>query len=102
MASRLLAMARGDAAEEEPVSERERQEIERRMKARAAEGDRPADEEPGSDWSYQDPEVELPGEDDYIVTGADVGDANKSRGTDRVGGYGNRAVPQEPGPSQDH
>jgi hypothetical protein len=84
------------------MSEAERHEIERKMKARTDEGDRPADEHPGEDWSYDDPEVELPGEDDYVVPGAVVGDANRSRGTDRMGGYGNRAVPQEPGPSQDH
>ena len=33
---------------------------------------------------------------------ADVGDAQRGEGTDRVGGYGNRAIPQEGGPDQDH
>jgi hypothetical protein len=84
------------------MSEADRHDIERKMKARATEADRPRDEQPGQDMNYDDPAVDLPGEDDYIVPGADVGDANRSRGTDRMGGYGNRAIPQEPGPSQDH
>jgi hypothetical protein len=83
------------------MSERERQQIERDV-TRRVEEEQPRNERQGRDWNYDDPEVDLPGEDDYIVPGADVGDANRGQGTDRVGGYGNRPIPQEPGPSQDH
>ena len=41
-------------------------------------------------------------EDAYDEPLADVGDANRGPGLDRVGGYGNRPIPQEGGPDQDH
>jgi hypothetical protein len=50
----------------------------------------------------EDPAINLPGDDDYKVPVADVGDANKSQGIDHAGGYGYRAIPQEGGPDQDH
>lgn len=61
-----------------------------------------AKERAEADASYEDPAVELPGEDDYIAPGANVGEANRSQGLDHVGGYGNRPIPQAPGPNQDH
>jgi hypothetical protein len=43
----------------------------------------------------------LPGDDDYVVPMADVGDAQRGQGADHVGGYGYEPIPQEPGPSDD-
>jgi hypothetical protein len=59
-------------------------------------------DEPKDPNDYEDPAVDLPGDDDYVVPMADVGDAQRGQGLDHVGGYGNEPIPQEPGPSQDH
>ena len=39
---------------------------------------------------------------EYEVPVADVGDARRGEGLDHMGGYGNRPIPQEGGPNQDH
>jgi hypothetical protein len=54
-----------------------------------------------SDWD--DPRIppgaEPPGE--TSLPAASVGEAPRGAGQDRIGGYGNAPVPQEPGPDED-
>lgn len=66
----------------------------------AGERSDPESATPSSD--VEDPAINLPGDDDYKVPLADVGDATKSQGVDHAGGYGYRAIPQAGGPDQDH
>lgn len=67
-----------------------------------AEGQADASASENDPSDYEDPAVELPGDDDYVVPSADVGDSYRGQGLDHMGGYGNTPIPQEPGPDQDH
>ena len=49
-----------------------------------------------------DADRDTAGGDDYEIPSADVGDSQRGPGLDRMGGYGNRPIPQEGGPNQDH
>ena len=67
-------------------------ELDRKIRSDPAgveEADEGADREAASDAEYEAPV-------------ADVGDAQRGEGLDHMGGYGNRPIPQEGGPNQDH
>jgi hypothetical protein len=49
-----------------------------------------------------DADRDTAGGEDYEIPSADVGDSQRGPGLDRMGGYGNRPIPQEGGPNQDH
>ena len=51
-----------------------------------------------------DARVEQPGEEsrqERALSLGDVGETPRGQGQDRMGGYGNDPIPQEPGPDQD-
>ncbi len=51
-----------------------------------------------------DTRVAQPGDDpegEQAITLGDIGETPRGQGQDRMGGYGNEPVPQEPGPDQD-
>ena len=65
----------------------------------AASADPQRDHGDAGDARVQQPGEELP--DERAISLGDVGETPRGQGQDRMGGYGNEPIPQEPGPDQD-